>query len=73
MGHEVAALLELGVPKKNITIIDNDNVELSNLQRQVIHSTQNIGRPKVDSAESFIEKITCFLLSNLIFRKKYKL
>ena len=41
----------------NITIIDNDNVELSNLQRQVIHSTQNIGRPKVDSAKSFIEKI----------------
>ena len=41
----------------NITIIDNDNVELSNLQRQVIHSTQNIGSPKVDSAESFIEKI----------------
>ena len=34
----------------NITIIDNDNVELSNLQRQVIHSTQNIGRPKVDIA-----------------------
>ena len=41
----------------NITIIDNDNVELSNLQRQVIHSTNNIGKPKVDSAKSFIEKI----------------
>ena len=41
----------------NITIIDNDNVELSNLQRQVIHGTHNIGRPKVDSAKSFIEKI----------------
>ena len=41
----------------NITIVDNDNVELSNLQRQVIHSTHNIGKPKVDSAKSFIEKI----------------
>ena len=41
----------------NITIIDNDNVELSNLQRQVIHSTNNIGKPKVDSAKSFIESI----------------
>ena len=46
----------------NITIIDNDKVELSNLQRQVIHSTHNIGRPKVDSAKSFIEKI--FVLTN---------
>ena len=41
----------------NITIIDHDNVELSNLQRQVIHNTHNIGKPKVDSAESFINKI----------------
>ena len=41
----------------NITIIDDDNVELSNLQRQVIHNTNNIGKPKVDSAKSFIDKI----------------
>ena len=41
----------------NITIADNDKVELSNLQRQIIHSTQNIGKPKVDSAKSFIKNI----------------
>ena len=40
----------------NITIIDNDKVELSNLQRQVIHSTPNVGRPKVDSAKSLLKK-----------------
>jgi adenylyltransferase/sulfurtransferase len=31
-------------------VVDDDTVSLSNLQRQVIHATQDIGRPKVDSA-----------------------
>lgn len=31
-------------------VIDDDDVSLSNLQRQVIHSTADVGRPKVDSA-----------------------
>jgi sulfur-carrier protein adenylyltransferase/sulfurtransferase len=38
-------------------IVDNDEVDLSNLQRQVIHSTQRIGIPKVDSAEESIHAI----------------
>lgn len=33
-----------------IGVIDDDVVDLSNLQRQVIHSTRDIGRPKVESA-----------------------
>jgi molybdopterin/thiamine biosynthesis adenylyltransferase len=37
-----------------IGIIDNDVVDLSNLQRQVIHSTPDVGQPKVLSA---MEKI----------------
>jgi adenylyltransferase/sulfurtransferase len=32
-------------------IIDPDNVELSNLQRQILHATKDIGRRKVDSAQ----------------------
>jgi molybdopterin/thiamine biosynthesis adenylyltransferase/rhodanese-related sulfurtransferase len=32
-------------------IVDDDDVDLSNLQRQVIHTTDRIGVPKVDSAE----------------------
>ena len=32
-------------------IVDDDEVDLSNLQRQVIHTTDRIGVPKVDSAE----------------------
>ena len=37
-----------------IGIVDNDEVDLSNLQRQVIHSTERIGVSKVDSAEQTI-------------------
>ena len=35
----------------HITIADHDAVELSNLQRQILHRDQDIGRPKVDSAK----------------------
>jgi sulfur-carrier protein adenylyltransferase/sulfurtransferase len=38
-------------------IVDNDDVDLSNLQRQVIHTTDRIGVPKVDSAEESIHAI----------------
>jgi len=31
-------------------VVDDDEVSLSNLQRQVIHATPDVGRPKVDSA-----------------------
>jgi molybdopterin-synthase adenylyltransferase len=32
-------------------LIDSDSVELSNLQRQLLHTTLDIGRPKVESAK----------------------
>jgi molybdopterin/thiamine biosynthesis adenylyltransferase/rhodanese-related sulfurtransferase len=35
-------------------IVDNDVVDLSNLQRQVVHTTDRVGVPKVDSAEATI-------------------
>src|SRR4029079_15803016 len=38
-------------------IVDDDDVDLSNLQRQVIHTTDGIGTPKVDSAERAITAI----------------
>jgi len=37
-----------------IGIADDDVVERSNLQRQVVHADADIGRPKVDSARAFI-------------------
>ena len=38
-------------------IVDDDEVDLSNLQRQVIHTTDRIGVPKVDSAQETISAI----------------
>lgn len=38
-------------------IADDDMVSLSNLQRQVIHGTPDIGRPKVDSAADAIARL----------------
>ncbi len=39
----------------HITLADSDNVDISNLQRQILHRTGDIGRPKVVSGS---EKIT---------------
>lgn len=38
-------------------IIDSDVVDLSNLQRQIIHFTEDINTPKVESAKTKIEKL----------------
>ena len=40
-----------------IGIVDDDEVDLSNLQRQVIHTTDRIGTPKVDSAQEAMNAI----------------
>jgi molybdopterin-synthase adenylyltransferase len=38
-------------------IVDDDVVSLSNLQRQVIHATPDIGLPKVESAAAIIRRL----------------
>src|ERR1044071_9169842 len=38
-------------------IVDDDEVSLSNLQRQVIHATPEVGKPKVASAAATINRI----------------
>jgi molybdopterin/thiamine biosynthesis adenylyltransferase len=40
-----------------IRIVDQDKVELSNLNRQVLHWDENIGRRKADSAEAKLKKL----------------
>jgi len=40
-----------------IGIVDGDDVELSNLQRQVLHATADVGTPKVDSAARRVEAL----------------
>src|SRR3982075_3658086 len=38
-------------------VIDDDTVALSNLQRQVIHRTSEIGEPKVESAAAAVRRL----------------
>jgi sulfur-carrier protein adenylyltransferase/sulfurtransferase len=40
-----------------IGIVDADVVDESNLQRQIVHSTQSLGEPKVESAQAAIEAL----------------
>lgn len=44
-----------------IGIVDFDVVDFSNLQRQIIHSTENVGLPKLDSAERTMKGINPFV------------
>ena len=48
-----------------IGIVDNDHVEKSNLQRQIIHETNTVGNLKIDSARERIKKLNpnCELLT----------
>ena len=48
-------LAAAGVGK--LGIVDFDTVDITNLHRQLLHSTEDIGRPKVDSAEDTIRSI----------------
>ena len=40
-----------------ITIVDNDVVDMTNLQRQIAHTTERIGMPKVDSIRTAVHAI----------------
>jgi molybdopterin/thiamine biosynthesis adenylyltransferase/rhodanese-related sulfurtransferase len=52
-----AALYLAAAGVGTLGIVDNDTVDLSNLQRQVIHSSERIGMHKVDSAEQTIKAL----------------
>ena len=38
-------------------VVDDDKVSLSNLQRQVLHATSDVGRPKTESAGAAIRRL----------------
>ncbi len=40
-----------------IAIADDDDVDLTNLQRQILHSAEMVGRPKVDSARDTLRRL----------------
>lgn len=41
----------------HLGVIDDDAVDLTNLQRQIVHSTGDVGRPKVESAHDAIRAL----------------
>jgi molybdopterin/thiamine biosynthesis adenylyltransferase len=49
-----AALYLAAAGVGTLGIVDDDTVDVSNLQRQVIHTTDRVGTPKVDSAQETI-------------------
>ncbi len=49
-----AALYLAAAGVGTLGLVDSDTVEFSNLQRQVLHSTKDVGRPKVQSARDRI-------------------
>lgn len=56
LGSPVALYLaSAGVGK--ITLVDNDEVDLTNLQRQIVHTTARVGQPKVESAKQALQQI----------------
>ena len=44
-----------------IGLVDFDTVDMTNLQRQVIHGTADIGRPKLDSAADRMNDINPYV------------
>ena len=52
-----AALYLAAAGVGTLGIVDNDTVDVSNLQRQVIHTTDRVGVLKVDSAEETIKAL----------------
>jgi sulfur-carrier protein adenylyltransferase/sulfurtransferase len=52
-----AALYLAAAGVGTLGIVDDDDVDLSNLQRQVIHNSERIGEPKVESAKRTIQAL----------------
>ncbi len=56
LGSPVALYLaSAGIGK--ITLVDDDEVDLTNLQRQIAHTTARVGQAKVESAKQALQQI----------------
>ncbi len=52
-----AALYLASAGVGRLTLVDSDRVDLTNLQRQVLHTTDRIGQPKTSSARSALHAL----------------
>jgi adenylyltransferase/sulfurtransferase len=51
------ALYLIAAGIKELTIIDNDTLDISNLQRQILYNESHIGKTKVDSAKNVLNSL----------------
>ena len=56
----------------NIGIIDNDRIDLSNLNRQILFNTNDVGKFKVSQAKKKIKNINNKIKVSLFKKKKLK-
>ena len=55
MAEKKVVVIGAGIGK--LGLVDFDTVDFSNLQRQIIHGTSDVGRPKSESAQATINRI----------------
>jgi molybdopterin/thiamine biosynthesis adenylyltransferase len=53
----------------HLTLVDPDKVDLTNLQRQIVHTTQTVGLAKIDSAAQQLKALNPEIELTLIARK----
>jgi molybdopterin/thiamine biosynthesis adenylyltransferase len=53
----------------NITLLDHDQVELTNLQRQIMHTENSVGKSKVGSGKQFLEQLNSYVHIEIIQAK----
>ncbi|HTQ73922.1 MAG TPA: molybdopterin-synthase adenylyltransferase MoeB [Burkholderiales bacterium] len=52
-----AALYLAAAGVGSLTLVDGDDVDLTNLQRQILHATESVGRPKTESGRAALSRI----------------
>ena len=53
----------------NLTLVDDDVVEISNLQRQIIHTEDSLNKSKVSSGKSAIKKLNSLTHVDIVDRR----
>ncbi len=53
----------------HLILVDFDQVDLSNLQRQIVHTTTDIGRPKVESARDNLRRLNPDIRISILNKK----
>ncbi len=57
----------------HLSLIDHDNIEVSNLQRQVLYTTQDIGKPKVEVAKERLQNLNTLITIKAINQSVFDL